>query len=107
MSKNKRNRGAGRYIRTKSKRQKVYQKTNKRCAYCGREIYETVPDNSPIKLTIDHIKPISQGGHKSDIGNLICACQECNCNKADSKLKTFRNMLMKGYEFYFECMEPA
>ena len=100
---NKRNRGAGRYIRTKGKRRKIYQRTGKKCAYCGRDVYETVPENSPIFLTIDHIKPVSKGGHKSNIGNLVCACKECNENKADMLLRKFREFLMID-KFYFELI---
>lgn len=97
----KRNRGAKRYM-TKGKRKKVLNRTGKKCAYCGRDIYETVPETSPIFLTIDHIKPISKGGPKSNISNLVCACNECNGMKANMFLHQFRKMLAKGYRFYFE-----
>lgn len=34
-------------------------------------------------LTIDHIRPISQGGHQRAIGNLQLLCWQCNQDKGD------------------------
>lgn len=47
-----------------------------RCAYCGRKPTKRNP------LTIDHVIPIAKnGGHVP--GNLVPACQSCNCRKND------------------------
>ncbi len=43
------------------------------CHYCGRKI-------APRQLTMDHIVPISRGGH-STRGNAVTACKECNNKK--------------------------
>lgn len=45
------------------------------CFYCG----------SLFDITIDHIVPISKGGHHS-IGNLASACKSCNSSKKDKLL---------------------
>lgn len=43
------------------------------CHYCGRKF--------PVKkLTMDHIIPLSRGG-RSDKGNLVPCCKECNTAK--------------------------
>lgn len=34
-------------------------------------------------LTIDHIRPISKGGHQRAIGNLQLLCKQCNEDKGD------------------------
>lgn len=87
---------------SKYKRQKIYRKTDKRCAYCGRRVFETVPDSSPVRLTIDHIKPKVKGG-TNHIQNLILACRECNQLKGDMKLRTFRKLLSPS-RIYFNAI---
>jgi len=36
------------------------------------------------KLTIDHIRPLSKGGHPRALGNLQLMCEPCNNDKGDS-----------------------
>ncbi len=43
------------------------------CHYCGK----TFP---PESLTLDHVVPISRGGH-SNKGNCVPACKPCNSEK--------------------------
>ena len=44
------------------------------CAYCG------VPESSSVKLTRDHLIPVTKGGlHTRD--NIVPACQPCNARK--------------------------
>jgi 5-methylcytosine-specific restriction endonuclease McrA len=44
------------------------------CAYCG------VPESSSIKLTRDHLTPVTKGGlHTKE--NIVPACQPCNARK--------------------------
>ena len=48
----------------------VYAKNNGKCAICGKPVKFK-------KMTIDHIKPFSQGG-TNDFSNLQLACHSCN-----------------------------
>lgn len=56
------------------------------CAICGKPVDKTLSPDNPMAPQIDHIIPISKGGHPSDIDNLhlVHAC----CNKAKGN-KTF------------------
>lgn len=36
------------------------------------------------KLTVDHIRPLSKGGHPRALGNLQLMCEPCNNDKGDS-----------------------
>lgn len=41
---------------------------------------EDFPNN---ELTVDHIRPLSKGGHPRALGNLQLMCEPCNTNKSD------------------------
>jgi 5-methylcytosine-specific restriction enzyme A len=43
------------------------------CHYCGRKF-------RPEELTMDHVVPLARGG-RSNPGNLVPACEECNQKK--------------------------
>lgn len=58
------------YKRVNLSRHNVFKRDGNRCVYCGSR------DN----LTIDHVKPKSQGGRDS-WDNLVAACQRCNAKK--------------------------
>ena len=60
---------------SKRTRFEVFKRDSFSCQYCGQSAPE-------VLLVIDHIIPVSKGG-KSDILNLITACQECNSGKSD------------------------
>ncbi|MGN6556199.1 MAG: HNH endonuclease [Verrucomicrobiota bacterium] len=55
----------------KEKRLAIYLRDGLACCYCG----EGVEDEA--KLTLDHLKPHSQGG-TNETSNLITACHRCN-----------------------------
>ena len=57
------------------------------CHYCGGKF-------PPETLTMDHIVPISRGG-KSNKGNIVVCCKECNSNK---KYLTPAEILLKAME---------
>ena len=59
--------------RVKLNRRNLFARDRNRCQYCGRSF----PTN---ELTIDHVKPRSQGGEDSWT-NLVCACVKCNAKK--------------------------
>lgn len=65
-----------------SKKQKVAEKFNYSCAYCGITL------NSET-LVVDHIKPRSQGGGNG-IENLFPSCRSCNSTKGTKNLNEFR-----------------
>ncbi|MCK6556389.1 HNH endonuclease [Candidatus Binatia bacterium] len=43
------------------------------CHYCGKQV-------PPRELTMDHLVPLIRGG-RSNKGNLVPACKECNTSK--------------------------
>jgi|AntAceMinimDraft_10_1070366.scaffolds.fasta_scaffold33212_4 5-methylcytosine-specific restriction endonuclease McrA len=55
---------------TKRRIRAVFERDGHKCVYCNR----TPPD---IILSIDHFKPISQGG-SNKMENLTTTCIECN-----------------------------
>lgn len=46
------------------------------CHYCGEKF-------SPAELTMDHVVPLIRGG-RSNKGNLVPACKDCNSRKQHS-----------------------
>lgn len=67
-------------------RKKIYA-TQKICGICGKPVDFALRYPNPMSKTIDHIIPISRGGHPSDISNLQLAHLTCNLAKADGLLK--------------------
>lgn len=53
----------------------IYLRDRYTCQYCGKELYLS-------NITIDHVVPISRGGHNSFL-NCVSSCQKCNVLKAD------------------------
>lgn len=53
------------------------------CAICGRPVNKALKFPDPAAPTIDHIIPVSRGGHPSAIENLQLAHALCNRIKAD------------------------
>lgn len=78
---------------TKTERTTVYEKYNKHCAYCGKEI--EIKD-----MQVDHITPQwrFEGVHAiqsdaNDMGNLNPSCRRCNHYKRGDSLEVFRQKL--------------
>ena len=69
-------------------RQKVYDKYNGHCAYCGKAI--AIKD-----MQVDHILPKRNGG-KDDIDNLNPSCRLCNHYKRANTLEEFRSWQLGG-----------
>lgn len=63
---------------SKKLRFEVFKRDGFTCQYCGR----SAPD---VILEVDHISPVTNGG-KSNILNLITACQDCNRGKGAREL---------------------
>lgn len=57
------------------------------CGICGREIDKSLKYPNPLSAVVDHIIPISKGGHPSDINNLQLAHWQCNSKKSDKLYK--------------------
>lgn len=57
---------------TLSTQNAVYARDGHQCRYCGTT-------EAPFHL--DHVLPVIQGG-TSEPGNLVVACQSCNCRKS-------------------------
>lgn len=53
------------------------------CGICGKPVDKTIKPPHPMSPTIDHIIPVSKGGHPSDIDNLQLAHRCCNRAKSD------------------------
>lgn len=78
---------------SKAERQKIYSKTNGRCAYCGCEI-------TLQQMQVDHVIPMefydaymSMGQDLNNADNLLPACRSCNNYKHTLTLGKFRAAL--------------
>ena len=69
-------------------RQKVYEKYNGHCAYCGKAI-------SIKEMQVDHVLSKRNGG-ADVIDNLNPSCRLCNHYKRAADIGTFRNDLLGG-----------
>ena len=66
-------------------RQKIL-KTQTICGICGKPVDFSFRNPHPLAPTVDHIIPVSKGGHPSDISNLQLAHRCCNRAKADKMM---------------------
>ena len=57
----------------KFNRRNIYARDSNKCQYCGRKFPTT-------ELSLDHVKPKSQGG-RSSWENIVCCCVACNVKK--------------------------
>lgn len=58
------------------------------CGICGMPVDMQLKPPHPMAPCIDHVVPVSKGGHPSDIENLQLAHWTCNRQKSD---KIFKN----------------
>lgn len=58
------------------------------CGICGKPINKKLKAPDPMSPVVDHIIPISKGGHPSAMENLQLAHWTCNRQKSD---KLFNN----------------
>lgn len=68
----------------------AYEKNRKRvlatqevCGICGKPVDKSLKFPHPLSPTVDHIIPISKGGHPSEMDNLQLAHMCCNRQKSD------------------------
>ena len=80
-------------------RKKIKDKWDNQCAYCGSDEH----------LTIDHVVPRSKGG-TDFTRNVVCACHDCNQNKAHTPMEEWYSSQeffnMDRYEKIKEWMKP-
>ena len=62
------------------------------CAICGKPVDFSYKYPHPLSPTVDHIIPVSKGGHPSDLANLQLAHRCCNRAKSD-KLVEKKNIV--------------
>lgn len=70
-------------------KKKIYA-TQDVCAICGKPVDFSIPYPHPLSACIDHIIPVSKGGHPSDINNMQLAHMTCNRQKADKLIDDSR-----------------
>lgn len=75
-------RQAGNRAAYEKARQKIL-KTQTICGICGKPVDFSLKYPHPLSPTVDHIIPVSKGGHPSDISNLQLAHRCCNREKSD------------------------
>ena len=68
-------------------RKRIFASQNT-CALCGYPVDFNLKAPNPMAPVIDHIIPVTKGGHPSDINNLQLAHATCNRAKSD---KLFNN----------------
>ena len=65
-----------------SNKKRIYA-TQSVCGICGKQVDFKVKFPHPLSPCIDHIIPVSRGGHPSDMSNLQLAHMCCNRQKSD------------------------
>ena len=70
----------------------LIMKTQTVCGICGKPVDFSLKYPHPLSPTIDHIVPVSKGGHPCDINNLQLAHRCCNRQKSD-KLEIKNNIV--------------
>ncbi|MGT2656389.1 HNH endonuclease [Streptococcus varani] len=58
-------------------------KTDQLCGICGKPVDKSLKYPHPLSAAIDHIVPISKGGHPSSMDNLQLTHWQCNRQKSD------------------------
>ena len=65
------------------KNKQIILRTQELCGICGQPVDKTIKTPHPLSPTVDHIIPISKGGHPSDLSNLQLAHRWCNRAKSN------------------------
>ena len=78
-------------------RQKIV-KTQTLCGICGKPVDFSYKAPHPLSPTVDHIIPVSKGGHPTDISNLQLAHRCCNRQKSDKLIDLRKSEAVKGLQ---------
>lgn len=62
---------------------KIILKTQSVCGICGQPVDKQLKAPDPMSPVIDHMVPVSKGGHPSAMDNLQLAHWSCNRQKSD------------------------
>lgn len=65
------------------KNKQVILHTQSICGICGQPVDKSLKSPDPLSATVDHIIPVSKGGHPSDLQNLQLAHRWCNQQKSN------------------------
>lgn len=68
-------------------KKRIYQSQTV-CGICGKNVDFALKFPHPLSACIDHIVPVSKGGHPSDLSNLQLAHMTCNRQKSDKLFRT-------------------
>jgi len=81
---------------SKNLKRTVYERSEGKCWYCGRQTFQSC-SNRFIKslFTVDHKLPWSRGGFTT-LDNLVAACAQCNRDKGDMDVEEFREVSAHG-----------
>lgn len=73
------------------KNKKRILKTQTVCGICGKPVNKKLKSPDPMSPVIDHMIPVSKGGHPSAIENLQLAHWTCNRQKSDKMFNNQQN----------------
>lgn len=79
---------------SKKLRFEIFKRDSFKCCYCGKD------NKFNIKLEIDHVKPVTDGGGNS-IDNLVTSCFDCNRGKSANPLNVNDKILKRKMVFNF------
>lgn len=72
-------------------RMEAIQKHGRSCQCCGASPGQKDASGAPVRICVDHIKPISKHWHlRLDLSNLQILCDECNQGKGNWSETDFR-----------------
>lgn len=73
----------GEHRKVYAKNKKIILASQTVCGICGQQVDKTLKYPNPLAPCVDHIIPLSKGGHPSSITNLQLAHWTCNRQKSD------------------------
>ena len=68
---------------TIAERQKIYEKCNAHCAYCGCELQYK-------DMQVDHVISLEHHNGADELSNMLPACRSCNYYKSTMTIERFR-----------------
>ncbi len=99
----KRSDHSGTHERPYRRNRKKILMTQSVCAICGRPVDMSLKAPDPMSATVDHIIPVSKGGHPSDINNLQLAHWICNRMKSDKLIDYSARQQVAGSKVKLSC----